>query len=63
MQSLQFWKSWAKAYQLVGLVIGAVFAFTLLFLWYSWFMSPAPALTWYSVQEQELTQIPVHTFQ
>lgn len=63
MQSLQFWKSWAKAYQRIGLILGGAFIMALLFLWYSWIISPAPALTWYTVQEQELTQVPLHTFQ
>lgn len=63
MHSLQFWKSWAKSYQQIGFVIGGAFIVALLFLWYAWAISPAPALTWYTVQEQELTQVPIHTFQ
>ncbi len=63
MHSLQFWKSWAKPYQRIGLIVGAAFIFSVLFLWYCWATSPAPALTWYTVQEQELTQVPIHSFQ
>lgn len=63
MHSLQFWNSWAKIYKQIGLVIGGTFVFSLLFLWYSWFISPAPALTWFTVQEQEITQVPIHSFQ
>lgn len=63
MQSIQFWKSWAKTYQHIGLIIGGAFVLALLFLWYSWFISPNPVLTWFDVQEQELTRVPVHTFQ
>ena len=63
MQSLQFWNSWAKIYKQIGLVIGAAFVFSLLFFWYSWFISPSPALSWFDVQEQEVTQVPVHSFQ
>ena len=63
MQSIQFWKSWAKTYQQIGLVLGLAFTLALLFLWYSWIIAPAPSLTWYTAQEQELTQIPIHSFQ
>lgn len=63
MHSLQFWKSWAKIYKQIGMVIGGVFALSLLFFWYSWFISPSPTLSWFSVQEQEITETPVHTFQ
>jgi len=63
MHSIQFWKTWAKTYQRIGLVIVTAFGLSLLFLWYSWFIAPEPALSWYHVQEQELVQIPVHTFQ
>ncbi|MBX2941541.1 MAG: hypothetical protein KF860_04275 [Cyclobacteriaceae bacterium] len=63
MHSLQFWNSWARIYKLIGLVIGTMFVFSLLFLWYSWFISPNPALSWYTVQELETTQVPAHTFQ
>ncbi|MFZ1806107.1 MAG: hypothetical protein WAU36_02740 [Cyclobacteriaceae bacterium] len=63
MHSLQFWNSWAKTYKQIGLVIGTAFVFSVLFLGYSWFISPAPALTWFDVQEQEITQVPVHSFQ
>ncbi len=63
MNSLQFWKSWARIYQYIGIVIGGAFLLALLFFWYAWYESPNPALSWFSVQEQELSQIPVHTFQ
>ncbi len=63
MHSIQFWKSWAKVYQRIGLSIAGAFTFALLFFWYSWFQAPAPALTWFNVEEQELVQIPVHSFQ
>lgn len=63
MHSLQFWNSWAKTYKQIGLVIGAAFVFSLLFFWYSWYISPNPALDWFSIQEQEITQVPVHSFQ
>jgi len=63
MHSLQFWNSWAKIYKQIGLVISTAFVFSLLFFWYSWFISPNPALDWYSVQELDVTQVPVHTFQ
>ncbi len=63
MHSLQFWKSWAKIYKHIGMVIGGAFVLALLFFWYSWFISPNPALSWFDIQEPEVTQVPVHSFQ
>ena len=45
------------------MLIGSAFVVALLFLWHSWIIAPAPSLTWFTVQEQELTQVPVHSFQ
>lgn len=63
MDTLQFWKSWPQVYQRIGFVIGGAFVFSLLFLWYSYFIAPSPALQWQHIQEQELEEIPVYTFQ
>lgn len=63
MHSIQFWKSWAKVYQRIGLLSAGAFALALLYLWFAWFQSPGPVFSWLEVQEQELIQIPVHSFQ
>ncbi len=63
MQSIQFWRSWASEYKRIGFFIGLAFAIALLFFWWSWYHAPAPALTWMNVQEQELVQVPIHSFQ
>lgn len=63
MHALQFWKSWAKIYQQIGLVVALVFALSLCYLWYSWMIAPAPALNWLHIQEQEEVAVPAHTFQ
>lgn len=63
MYSIQFWKSWQVVYQRIFWVIASLFIFALLFLWFSYFQSPAPSLTWQYIQEQELLEVPVHSFQ
>src|SRR6478736_5066549 len=63
MYSLYFWKDWPKVYQRIFWIAAVTFAFSLLFLWFSYFTAPAPALTWQYLEEQELKEIPVHTFQ
>ncbi|MCB0488539.1 MAG: hypothetical protein R2820_10080 [Cyclobacteriaceae bacterium] len=63
MHALQFWKSWARVYQRIGLVVALIFVLSLCFLWYSWLMAPAPALNWLHIQEQEQITVPAHTFQ
>lgn len=63
MQSIQFWKSWATLYQRIGLLVASAFIVSVLFLWAAWFLAPGPSLEWMEIQEQELVQLPVHTFQ
>jgi len=63
MHSLQFWKDWPIVYQRIFGVTAGVFIFSLLFLWFSYFRAPAPALMWEYVEEQQLKEAPVHQFQ
>ncbi len=63
MYSIQFWKSWHVVYQRIFWVTASLLLLSLLFLWYSYFQSPGPTLTWQYIQEQELLEVPVHRFQ
>ncbi len=63
MHTLQFWKDWPKVYQRIFGITAGTFIFSLLFLWFSYFRAPAPALTWEYVEEQQLKEAPVHQFQ
>jgi hypothetical protein len=63
MHSIQFWKSWQIVYQRVLWATVGVLILSLLFLWSAYFKSPAPSLTWQYIQEQELLEVPVHSFQ
>ncbi len=63
MYSIQFWKSWPVVYQRIFGASISLLVFSLLFLWVSYFQSPAPTLTWQSLQEQELLEVPIHNFQ
>lgn len=63
MYSIQFWKFWPIVYQRLFWAITSLLIFSLLFLWFSFFQSPAPTLTWQYIQEQELLEVPIHRFQ
>lgn len=61
--SLFFWKEWPKVYQRIFWVAAIAFVFSISYLWFSYFKAPAPALTWEYVEEQELKEVPAHSFQ
>lgn len=62
MYSILFWKSWPLVYQrLLGLLTGSLLV-SLVFLWFAFLRSPAPALTWRTVQEQAAIEVPAHSF-
>ncbi len=63
MYTIQFWKDWPKVYQRIFWIAAVAFAFSLIFLWISYFKAPAPAITWQYVEEQELNEVPAQTFQ
>ncbi len=63
MYSIQFWKSWPKVYQRIFWATVTLLAFSLLFLWITYFQAPAPTLTWQFIQELELLEVPIHSFQ
>ncbi|MBK5280080.1 MAG: hypothetical protein JJE09_14575, partial [Bacteroidia bacterium] len=63
MYSIQFWKSWPLVYQRIFWVLASLLLFSLLYVWFSFFLSPAPTLTWQYIQERDLLEVPVHTFQ
>lgn len=60
---MQFWKNWPTVYKSIFWFIASIFILSILLLWFFYFSSPAPALTWNSIQEQELHEIPAYTFQ
>jgi hypothetical protein len=63
INSLQFWKDWPKVYQRFFWLSALTFILSFVFLWVSYLRSPAPAITWQYIEEQELQEIPVRSFQ
>lgn len=63
MQSMFFWKEWPKAYRALWYLLAAVFIFSMLFLWYSWFQGPQGVIDWEKIQEQTVIETTVHQFQ
>lgn len=61
-QSLFFWKNWLKEYRTVWLGLGAVFIFSIFFLWFSWYMGADGVLHWNKLQEQKMVETTVHSF-
>src|SRR6478735_10295042 len=62
MYSLQFWKSWPAVYQRIFWAVISLLTFCVFILWFAYFQSPAPTLTWQYIQEQELLEVPVRSF-
>lgn len=62
MYSVSFWKSWPLVYQRLLALVAISLLVSLLFLWFAYFRSPAPALTWRTVQEQAAVEVPAHSF-
>jgi len=62
MQSLYFWKSWAKEYRLTWLISAGIFAATIIFLWISYFKDVDGVIHWDKLQEQKVVETTVHTF-
>jgi hypothetical protein len=63
MQSLFFWKSWIKDYRYGWYLSGSVFAFTVVFLWFSYFRGESGVMHWEKLQEQKVIETNVHQFQ
>jgi hypothetical protein len=60
---MQFWNTWPTVYKRIFWFAASLFILTILLLWFFYFSAPAPALSWNSIQEQELHEIPAYTFQ
>jgi hypothetical protein len=63
MRSLFFWKTWLNDYRYGLCLSGGVFAFTLIFLWFSYFRGESGVIHWEKLQEQKVIETSVHRFQ
>jgi Flp pilus assembly protein TadD len=62
LTSLAFWAEWPRAYKQLFAVCALVLAACLVLFWWSYYHSPAPALTWQTIQDLDVAELPVHTF-
>lgn len=62
MQSIFFWKDWTKEYRLIGYCLAAVFVFSLVFYWISYWRGIDGIVHWDTIQEQKIVETTVHSF-
>jgi hypothetical protein len=62
MNSLAFWKTWNKSHRLIFWLLALPLICSVLYFWFAYFISPAPAITWEQFQQLSLESIPTHTF-
>jgi hypothetical protein len=62
MQSLFFWKTWAKDYRLIWYILSGIFVFSLLTLWFFYFQGASSVIDWERIQEQKVIETSVHSF-
>lgn len=62
MQSLFFWKNWLTEYKWILYTTITVFAFSLLYMWFSYFTGTDSAIQWEKLQEQKIIESTIHTF-
>src|SRR6188768_2098262 len=60
---MQIWSNWPIDYKRIFWLIASLFILTIMLFLFFYLSSPGPALTWSSVQGQELHEIPAYTFQ
>lgn len=63
MHSIQFWKSWYKPNRILFQVLAGVFLLSIGYLWYTYYQTPAPVITWEYYQQFSSEDIPVRSFQ
>lgn len=62
MSSLVFWKKWHTPYRILWLVMGGIFAFSIIIAWFYWIQGPSSVIEWERIQEQETIETVVHSF-
>src|SRR5690349_502790 len=62
MQSRWFWSNWIRDYKWMWFGVIGVFAFSFIFLWFSYFQGADGVIHWEKIQEQKVLESTVHTF-
>jgi hypothetical protein len=62
MQSLFFWKEWPNNYKPLWFALSGLFAFSMIFLWFTWFQDADGIIQWEKIQEQKIVETTVHAF-
>lgn len=62
MHALAFWKGWPRPYKTLWLPLIAIFAISLLYMWFTWFQGNNGIISWEKMQEQKTIETSVHDF-
>ena len=62
MHSVIFWRSWSPSYRILMYVLLGVFIFSLLYMWYGYFLEADGIIHWERFQEQKVVETTVHSF-
>jgi hypothetical protein len=62
MQSLFFWKTWAKDYRLLWYTMMILFVASITLLWIYYFNGSNNVINWEAIQEQKIVETTVHDF-
>lgn len=62
MQSLFFWKDWAKSHRTLWFILSAILVFSILYMWFAWFQGAHGIIDWERMQEQKIVETTVHQF-
>ncbi|MCU0368093.1 MAG: hypothetical protein MUF39_04605 [Cyclobacteriaceae bacterium] len=62
MNSLSFWKSWSRPYQLLFGLLTTALLFFIGYFWYSYYVYPAPFITWDQFQQLNIEETPIRSF-
>lgn len=62
MYSIQFWNDWPPVYRKIFWACTSVFLFSFIFLWISYFLTPAPTITTEHFQQLEIQEVAISSF-
>jgi hypothetical protein len=62
MNSLAFWKTWSKPYQLLFWLLATTLILSVSYFWYAYFQYPAPTITWDQFQQLNTLETPIRSF-
>jgi len=62
MNSIAFWKSWSKPFQILFWLLSATLLAAVVYFWYAYYYNPAPVITWDQFQQLNTEEVRLRTF-